>query len=188
YHFKKGDPVTIRGAALISYKDMPKMAEGHTEVYFTQSKGAPNQVVSVRTKRVEIPKKHLRKMCISKLHRIKITNVSPEGPEALVVDADILEKAGFPAGIEAQFTSLGDGSMRRTSVQAGPRGTGIAELHGSGAQYIPVGTRAISLAEVWLPLEDAVKLTTGPQVAFFDETDTSNRNIVREVKPGWRPA
>jgi aspartate 1-decarboxylase len=125
-------------------------------------------------------------MCISKLHRLMVTKTSTEGPEALIVDADILDAAGFPSGIEVQFTSLKDGALRRSCVQAGPRGTGMAEVRGSGALHIAVGVRLVSLAEAWLPYEDALKVG-GPQVVFFDEK-IDTHNVIREVKTGWRPS
>ncbi len=180
YHFAKGDLVTIRGGALVAYEEILRMAPGHTKVYFTQDEGAPNRVS--RVERNEIPAAHSRQMCISKLHRLMVTKVSAEGPEALIVDADILDAAGFPPGIEAQFSSLKDGALRRTCVQAGPRGTGSAEVHGSGALHVASGTRLVVLAEAWLPYQDAAKIGW-PQVAFFDEASTE-RNVIREVKPG----
>jgi aspartate 1-decarboxylase len=124
-------------------------------------------------------------MCISKLHRLIVTRTEPEGGEALVVDEDILDAAGFPPGIEVQFTSLKNGAIRRTHVKAGRRGSGMAEIHGAGAQYIEAGTRLVTLAEAWLPYDEAVKIG-GPQVAFFDET-RSDKNVIREIKPGYRP-
>ena len=184
YHFKRGDPVTIRGSAFIPFGNMPSMAHGHTKVYFSQGEGVPNRIKQLE--HIPIPEVHWRQMCISKLHRLVITGTSPEGPEELVVDGDILDAAGFPPGIEAQFTSLRDGVLRRTCVQAGPRGTGAAEIHGSGAQYIAPGVRVVTLAEVWLPYQDAARVD-GPQVAFFNESLT-DRNIIREVKLGWRPS
>jgi aspartate 1-decarboxylase len=185
YHFAIGDSVTIRAAALMSYEDMPRMAEGHTEVYFEQPE-IRNHIGKI--KRVPIPDAHWRKMCISKLHRIRVNEVSKKGPEALIVDADILDQAGFPAGIEAQFTSLRDGAIRRTSVQAGPRGTGMAKVQGSGAWHIEPGTLLVSLAEAWLPYNDAVK-NTEPRVVFFDESITDRNVIISEkTKLGWRPS
>jgi len=186
YHFALGDHLTIRAGALISYADMPRLAGGHTKVYFEQGDDTPNRVATSKIERVEIPEKHLRKVCISKLHRIRVTKASTDGPEALIVDADILEAAGFPAGLEVQFTSLRDGALRRTCVQAGARGSGKAEVYGSGAWHIEAGTLLISLAEVWLPYEDAAKIG-GPQVVFFDES-VSDHNVIKEVKQGWRPS
>jgi aspartate 1-decarboxylase len=183
YHFKSGDPVTIRGGALISFAEISRMASNHTRVHFGQNGNSPNRVVDVE--HYDIPELHWRQMCISKLHRLVVTHTSPEGPEALIVDEDILDAAGFPAGIEAQFTSLKDGALRRTCVQAGPRGTGMAKIQGSGAQYIAAGVRLVTLAEAWLPYEDALKVG-GPQVAFFNET-VNDRNVIREIKTGWRP-
>ena len=183
YHFKKGDPVTIRGGAFVSFEHIPQMASGHTKVYFSHDGATPNTIS--RTESVPIPALHWRQMCISKLHRLVITKTSSEGPEGLIVDEDILDAAGFPAGIEVQFTSLRDGALRRTRMYAGPRGTGDAEMRGSGAQYVDPGVRIVTLAEVWLPYDDAVKIG-GPQVAFFDE-NTHDRNILWGVKHGWRP-
>lgn len=185
HHFKKGDPVTIRAGALVSFEDLKGSMRGdHTKVYFTQNGNMPNCIANYDYR--PIPNNHWRQMCISKLHRIMVTESSPDGPEALIVDEDILDAAGFPEGIEVQFTSLKDGSLRRTSIQADRRGSGMAKIQGSGAQYIEAGTRLVTLAEAWLPYEDAKKVG-GPQVAFFDEA-INTYNVIREVKPGWRPS
>jgi aspartate 1-decarboxylase len=187
YHFAEGDHVTIRAAAQIAYEDMAQVAGMHTKVFFKQAAGAPNRVIAP-THQLVLPPKHWRKMCTSKLHRARVTKASKNGPEALIVDGDILEAAGFQAGLEVQFTSLRDGVLRRTSMQAGPRGTGAVEVYGSGAWHIEVGTLLITLAEEWLPYEDAVK-NTEPRVVFFDESITG-RNVIRHemTKVGWRPS
>lgn len=183
YHFKRGDPVTIRGSALISFEDISCMASDHTRVYFGKNGDLPNSVGDVE--HYDIPKMHWRQMCISKMHRLMVTETSSEGPEALIVDEDILDAAGFPTGIEVQFTSLEDGALRRTCIQSGPRCTGIAKVQGSGAQYIAAGVRLVTLAEAWLPYEDAMKVG-GPQVVFFDEK-IKTHNVILDVKAGWRP-
>ncbi len=180
YHFSKGDRVTIRGGALVARADLKKM--GPAGVYFRQEDGWPNKVALVRNG--QLPEQHLRQMCISKLHRLLVTEVA-YGPEALVVDEDILDAADFPVGIEVQFTSLADGALRRTRILAGRRGTGEAVVLGSGAQHIKPGVRLVTLAEAWLPYEDAIKMD-GPQVVFFDES-VNDRNVIKSVKPGWRP-
>ena len=176
YHFKRGDPVTIRGGALISSDDISHMASDHTKVYFDQNGNLPNSVGDF--KHYDIPKMHWRQMCISKLHRVMVTETSLKGPEALIVDEDILDAASFPKGIEVQFTSLKDGALRRTCIQAGTRSTGMAKVQGSGAQYIATGTRLITLAEAWLPYEDAAKVG-GPHVVFFNEK-IKTRNVMKE--------
>jgi len=178
YHFKKGDPVTIRGGGLIPYGDASKMASDHTRVYFRQNGKLPNRVDHVEYG--DVPKLHWRQMCISKLHRLTVTETSLVGPEALIVDADILNAGGFPAGIEVQFTSLKDGALRRTCIQPGPRGTGMARIQGAGARHITAGTLIVTLAEAWLPYESAIK-AGGPQVVFFDEK-TKTRNVIEKPK------
>ena len=183
HHFQKGDPVTIRGGALISSEDEPIMAGGHTKVFFSQDAGAPNRVES--TEHIPVPPNHWRQMCVSKLHRLVITGTSPDGPEALVIDEHILDVVNFPVGLEVQFTSIRDGALRRTCIQAGSRGTGTAEIHGSAAQYVVPGIRIITLAEKWCPYGKAIKIG-GPQVAFFDES-LSERNVIRDVKTGMKP-
>jgi aspartate 1-decarboxylase len=176
YHFKKGDPVTIRGGALISFEDISCMASDHTKVHFEQHGDLPNRVGDVE--HYDIPKMHWRQMCISKMHRVMVTETSLKGPEALIVDEDILDAVSFPKGIEVQFTSLKDGALRRTCIQAGTRGTGMAKVQGSGAQYIASGVRIVTLAEAWLPYEEAKKVG-GPQVVFFDE-EINTHNVIKK--------
>ncbi len=182
HHFRTGDCVTVRAGVLLGYNDASRITRMRVELAHT-GRGS-NQIYGIAD--MLLLDMHWRQMCISKLHRLVVTKTYFGGPETLLVDEDILDAAGFPSGIEVQFTSLKNGAIRRTCIQAGPRGTGMAAIHGAGAQYIEPGTRLVTLAEAWLPYDEAVKIG-GPQVAFFDEART-DMNVIREIKPGYRPS
>lgn len=187
HHFEKGDRVTIRAAALIAYADRHLVAGKHTKLVFEQAPNAPNRVIQPEH-RLVLPDNALHEMCISKLHRLRVTKTDKKAAEeALIVDEDILDAAGFPVGLESQFTCLRNGAIRRTTVQAGKRGTGVVEVNGSGAWYTEPGALIITLAEAWLPYADAVK-NSEPRVVFFDLSIT-DRNVIDsgKTKFGWRP-
>lgn len=76
----------------------------------------------------------LRKFCLSKIHRLKVTDACIDYEGSLEIDSELLDAAGMKEGEMVQVININNGNRFETYLIAGERGSGKVCLNGGAAR------------------------------------------------------
>ncbi len=79
----------------------------------------------------------------SKIHRATVTEANPDYTGSIIIDQDLMEKAGFLAGEKALVASLTSGARLETYIIVGLRNSGEICMNGPAALSIKRGEKII---------------------------------------------
>ena len=121
----------------------------------------------------------LRAMCKAKLHRVTVTEADMDYEGSVTIDRALLEAAGIIPLEIVQVTSLANGTLWRTYVIPGPRGSGTFCLNGPPARHFHPGDLAFLVSHGYC---DDEGLATWVQRTVF--VDARNQLLrVEEHRP-----
>ena len=110
----------------------------------------------------------------SKIHRAKVTSVSPDYSGSLSIDRSLMEAAGFLNHEKILVGNITNGERFETYCIYGAAGSGVIELNGATAHLGKIGDRLTIMSYGYYTSVEAVEAK--PAVLLLDETNT----IVRE--------
>ena len=102
-----------------------------------------------------------------KLHRAVVTGADLHYEGSLLIDADILEKAGLHHYEQVRISNINNGERFETYVIPGKRGSREFCLNGSAARKAMVGDRIIVFSYAYLSDEELKNFK--PRVIIFNE-------------------
>ena len=120
-------------------------------------------------------------VCIAKLHRATVTDADLDYVGSITIDEMLLNSAGLLPGQMVTINNVSNAVSWRTYIVKGKKGKGGIVLNGPPARLFQKGDKVIILAEGWVTLAEAVKMS--PTLVFVD-----GKNKITKVKKGWRPS
>lgn len=116
----------------------------------------------------------LRQLCLSKIHRLKVTEACIDYEGSITIDAELLEAAGMLPGEKVQVVNINNGQRFETYTIEGAKGSGLVCLNGGAARMGVVNDLLIVIAYVLADEEAARGLKA--KVVLVDE-----KNAIRKV-------
>lgn len=116
----------------------------------------------------------LRQLCLSKIHRLKVTEACIDYEGSITIDVELLEAAGMLPGEKVQVIDINNGQRFETYTIAGAKGSGKVCLNGGAARMGIVNDLLIVIAYALVDEESAKNLNT--KVVLVDEN-----NRIRKV-------
>lgn len=123
----------------------------------------------------------LATVCLSKLHRVTVTEANLDYVGSITIDKDLLDASGLFKNMLVKINNIRNGISWETYILEGEPGKGHIKLNGPPANHFQPGDIVIILGYVQLPLNEA-KETGGPTVVLVDAD-----NKITEVRKGWVP-
>lgn len=117
----------------------------------------------------------LIRVCISKIHRVTVTQAELNYVGSITIDQNILEASGIKPFQYVNITNVSNGVFWQTYVVPGKSGSGDICLNGPPARHFQPGDKVIVLAEALVEPNELSGLD--PVVVFVDE-----KNKVTEIK------
>jgi aspartate 1-decarboxylase len=116
----------------------------------------------------------LRQLCLSKIHRLRVTEACIDYEGSLTVDSELLEASGMLPGEKVQIVNVTNGQRFETYTIAGPKGSGIACLNGGAARMGVVNDLLIVIS--YGLVDENLAKQFKPKVVLVDE-----KNKVRKI-------
>jgi aspartate 1-decarboxylase len=88
----------------------------------------------------------MRIMIRSKIHKAIVTEADVNYIGSIMIDEDLVERAGLWAGEKVLVVSNDTGERLETYVIVGPRGSGVVSTNGAAARVIKKGEEVIIMA------------------------------------------
>jgi aspartate 1-decarboxylase len=88
----------------------------------------------------------MRIMIRSKIHKAIVTEADVNYIGSIMIDEDLIERAGLWAGEKVLVVSNDTGERLETYVIVGPRGSGVVSTNGAAARVIKKGEEVIIMA------------------------------------------
>ncbi len=116
----------------------------------------------------------LRHLCLSKIHRLRVTEACIDYEGSLTVDSDLLEAAGMLPGEKVQIVNINNGQRFETYTISGEKGSGIVCLNGGAARMGVVNDLLIVIS--YGLVDEAAAKNFKTKVVLVDE-----KNKIRKV-------
>lgn len=116
----------------------------------------------------------LRQICLSKIHRLKVTEACIDYEGSITIDEELLEASGMIAGEKVQVVNINNGQRFETYTIAGTKGSGTVCLNGGAARMGVVNDLLIVISYALADEESAKKIKA--KVVLVDE-----KNRIRKV-------
>ncbi len=116
----------------------------------------------------------LRQLCLSKIHRLRVTEACIDYEGSLTVDTELLEAAGMLAGEKVQIVNINNGQRFETYTIAGQKGSGTVCLNGGAARMGVVNDLLIVIS--YGLVDEILAKTLRTKVVLVDE-----KNKIRKV-------
>ena len=97
----------------------------------------------------------LRQMCMSKIHRLKVTEACIDYEGSITIDSALLKAAGMLAGEKVQVVNINNGMRFETYIIEGSEGSGTVCLNGGAARMGAVNDLLIVIAYCLVDAEAA---------------------------------
>ena len=88
----------------------------------------------------------MRILIRSKIHKATVTEADVNYIGSIMIDEDLVERAGLWAGEKVLVVSNDTGERLETYVIVGPRGSGVVSTNGAAARVIKKGEEVIIMA------------------------------------------
>jgi aspartate 1-decarboxylase len=88
----------------------------------------------------------MRILIRSKIHKATVTEADVNYVGSIMIDEDLVERAGLWAGEKVLVVSNDTGERLETYVILGPRGSGVVSTNGAAARVIKKGEEVIIMA------------------------------------------
>ncbi len=111
----------------------------------------------------------LRQLCLSKIHRLRVTEACIDYEGSLTVDRELLDASGMLSGEKVQVVNVTNGQRFETYLIEGPKGSGTVCLNGGAARMGVVNDLIIVISYGLVDEESAVKFKT--KVVLVDENN-----------------
>ena len=108
----------------------------------------------------------LSQLLKSKLHHLRVTSCAPEYQGSLLIDEDLMDRAGIANWEKLLVANLENGERFETYAIAGARGSRVACLNGAAACKGKVGDRLIVMTFALFTEEE--RRTHVPTVVVLD--------------------
>ncbi|MFA5104068.1 MAG: aspartate 1-decarboxylase [Candidatus Margulisiibacteriota bacterium] len=116
----------------------------------------------------------LRQLCLSKIHRLKVTEACIDYEGSITIDKELLDAAGMLPGEKVQVVDINNGQRFETYTISGPAGSGTVCLNGGAARMGVVNDLLIVISYALADEESAKNIKA--KVVLVDEN-----NRVRKV-------
>lgn len=119
-------------------------------------------------------------VCIAKIHRATVIDADLDYVGSITIDEVLIQAAGLVPGQMVTINNVSNAVSWRTYIVKGKKGKGEIILNGPPARLFQKGDKVIVLAEGWVSVDEAKKMS--PTLVFVD-----TKNKITKVTKGWRP-
>jgi aspartate 1-decarboxylase len=116
----------------------------------------------------------------SKIHRAKVTSVSPNYSGSLSIDRALMEAAGFLNHEKILVGNITNGERFETYCIPAPAGSGEIALNGAAAHKGKPGDLLVIITFIQLDPEEASAWE--PRLVIIEDKNTKFKNITSQIK------
>ena len=116
----------------------------------------------------------------SKIHRAKVTSISPDYSGSLSIDRTLMEAAGFLNHEKILVGNISNGERFETYCIPAPAGSGEIALNGAAAHKGKPGDLLVIITFIQLDPEEASAWE--PRLVIIEDTNTNFNMITSQIK------
>ena len=116
----------------------------------------------------------------SKIHRAKVTSISPDYSGSLSIDRTLMEAAGFLNHEKILVGNISNGERFETYCIPAPAGSGEIALNGAAAHKGKPGDLLVIITFIQLDPEEASAWE--PRLVIIEDTNTKFNMITSQIK------
>ena len=116
----------------------------------------------------------------SKIHRAKVTSISPDYSGSLSIDRTLMEAAGFLNHEKILVGNITNGERFETYCIPAPAGSGEIALNGAAAHKGKPGDLLVIITFIQLDPEEASAWE--PRLVIIEGTNTKFKNITSQIE------